>query len=134
MRNNVQAAEIWIQLDQEEIQQRALVNTVMYFRIRGRRFIDKLSDCQFAQSVPNVLCLLFLSSAFTISQTMFGTPSTYCIQNPRCKLWAESHFRAVPLLTITIPTLMSPKSKLSITSLNQHTDSCSSRKQQMCVT
>ena len=120
VRNNVQAAEIWTQVDQEEIQQRALVNNVRYFRVRGRTFIDTLSDCEFAQSVPNAQFLL-LSSAFTISQTMYGIPSKYGIQNLHYKL--SSHFRAVLHLIITIPTFTSPKSKRSITSLGQHTDS-----------
>ena len=79
-RNNVQAAETWNQLVQEEIQQRALVNTISYFWVGGKKFIDTLSNCEFAPSVPNAQCLLLLSSAFTISQTTYGIPYSYPTQ------------------------------------------------------
>jgi hypothetical protein len=32
-----------------------------YFRVRGRKFIETLSGCEFAQSVPNALCNFFYS-------------------------------------------------------------------------
>jgi hypothetical protein len=73
VRTDVQAAEIWTQLDQEEIQQQAFVYTIRYFRVRGRKFIDPLSDCEFAQCTQRTVSTSSVINIYHLSNYKWDT-------------------------------------------------------------
>jgi hypothetical protein len=58
---------VWIQLVQERVQCRSLVNTIMHLRVsyvKGREFLDKLNDCQFLKKDSAQWNYLILLSYF----------------------------------------------------------------------